>query len=360
MEEIPQNLRTALKEAKELLELGNPDSSEKARKLLLDLPDAAEYAIYHLLLAKAAKDLNQMETAVAHLEKSLELKNDNLQAIIRVSEHKLKIGLIHDAVILLKGGIDVSHKHGDPKVACKIAALLLKANQVNDALSFLTDLSQRFPNDKEVNYTLSLAYRQQGDDNRYEQESLLALQKTTVEASLKQRIGLSKHFLKKHSYQEVFALINPLDHIDHSKVSLKNSKDIINCILALSHCETGSTEEAKLRIVEVKDQSNLLASFVWAKIQLSEDIIHSAYQSCIAFKLSLNQNLSKIQQIASRAQDIPLSNPREKIVQRSQMVLDNLPELVEKLISYPLLDSYDSVSDFLKNAESLALNSLPG
>ena len=360
MDGIPQNLRMSLKEAKDLLESGRADAAEKAREILLDLPDAAEYGIYHLLLAKAAKDLNQMDTAIAHLEKSLELKSDNLQALLRVAEHKLKRDAANEAVVLLQRAVSIARDGGDAKTACKIAALLIKANEGSQAIEFLTYLSNRFPNDKEVSHTLSLAFRQQGQDERYEEECLNAIQKTTVESSVKQRIGLAKHYLSKSGYAKVIGLITPLENLDYSSVSMKNAGDIVNSMLALAHCEMKSLDIAKQKMIEVKNQSSILANYVWAAIQMSEKNIEAALDSCVAIKMSAEQKIIKMNEKKNRAQEMVASKAREEIKQRSEKILKTHASTLEEIAAYSIGNTYDDIKMFLNAAHPLVINTLPG
>ena len=91
MKEIPQNIKLALKEAKDVLDKGGAEAAEEARAKLLDISEASAFPIYHMLLAKIAKELNQKDTALAHLEKSLEFDQPSIQAILRVAESRIRM-----------------------------------------------------------------------------------------------------------------------------------------------------------------------------------------------------------------------------------------------------------------------------
>ena len=360
MEGIPQNLRMALKEAKDLLEEGGSDAAEKAREKLLEMPDAADHAIYHLLLAKAAKELNQMDTAVAHLEKSLELKSDNMQAIMRVAEHKLKKGQRDESIALLEKGLEIAREGSDVKSACRVAALLIKADATIIAIHLLNDLSKRVPNDKEVAHTLALAYRQQGQETEYEKQCLNAIQKTTLESSIKQRVGLAKYYLGKGSHGKILGIITPLESINESELPIKKAKDIINTILALSLCEMNSLDLAKQKMVEVREQVGITANYVWAKIQLAEGDFLGSHESATAIRLAASKKISGLEKKKLRATEMMSINPKEKIKQRVDKILDTSAEGLEKIAMYEFGDSRKGLDEFLDIVHPVFVNMIPG
>lgn len=360
MEGISQNLKMALKEAKDLLDVGGADAAEKAREKLLEMPDAADHAIYHLLLAKAAKELNQMDAAIAHLEKSLELNGDNMQAIIRVAEHKLKKGDRESSIILLENGSEIAKSGSDSKSACKIAALLIKADATNKAIDLLRELSKRVPNDKEVAHTLALACRQQGRDAEYETECLNALQKTPVESSVKQRIGLAKYYLEKSSFGKILGIISPLEQINESNLSSKKSKDIINVILALSLCEMNSLDIAKKKLVEVREQVGIASNYVWAKIQLAEGDLLASFESAKAIKLIAEKKLADLEKKKSRASEMLSTSRKEQIKHKGEKILETSAEGLDKIASYDLVDTKQDLKEFLALVHPVFVKLIPG
>jgi hypothetical protein len=360
MEDIPQNLRMALKEAKDFLEKGGSDAAEKAREKLLEMPDAADHAIYHLLLAKAAKELNQMDTAVAHLEKSLELKSDNMQAIMRVAEHKLKKGAREESIVLLEKGLEIAKNGSDVKSACKVAALLIKADLTVKAIDLLNDLVERVPNDKEVAHTLALAYRQQGQETEYEKQCMNAIQKTTLESSIKQRIGLAKYYLEKGSHGKILRTITPLESINESELTTKKVKDIINIILALSLCEMNSLDLAKLKMVEVKEQAGIAVNYVWAKIQLADGDFLGSHDSAKAIRMAATKKISELEKKKLRATEMLSSNPKEKIKQRGDKIIGTSAEGLEKIAMYEIGDSEKDLDEFLDVVHPVFVNLIPG
>jgi hypothetical protein len=360
MEGIPQNLRMGLKEAKDLLEKGGSDAAEKAREKLLEMPDAADHAIYHLLLAKAAKELNQMDTAVAHLEKSLEIKSDNMQAIMRVAEHKLKKGERADSISLLEKGLEIAKQGADVKSACRVAALLIKADAIEQAIELLNDLSERVPNDKEVSHTLALAYRQQGQDLEYEKQCLNALNKTTLASSIKQRIGLAKFYLEKSSFGKVLGIISPLETINESDLPIKKAKDIINTLLALSLCEMNSLDLAMQKMVEVKEQVGITANYVWAKIQFADGDLLGSHESANAIKIAASRKISGLEMKKVRAAEVMSSSSKEKTKQRGHKILETSAEGLQNIVLFELEDNKESIYQFLAIVHPVFVNLIPG
>lgn len=350
----------ALKEAKDLLETGGSDAAGKAREKLLEMPDAADHAIYHLLLAKAAKELNQMDTAVAHLEKSLELKSDNMQAIMRVAEHKLKAGERDESILLLEKGLGIAKEGSDVKTSCRLAALLIKADAVALAIELLNSLTERVPNDKEVAHTLALAYRQQGQDCEYERQCLNAIQKTTLESSIKQRIGLAKYYMEKGSYSKILRIITPLETIDETNLPIKKAKDIINTVLALSLCELNSLDLAKLKMVEVKEQVGITSNYVWAKIQLAEGDFLGSFESAKAIKIAANKKISGLEKKKLRATEMISSNPKDNIKQRGEKILETSAEGLDKIAMYEFGDNKKDLDAFFAIVHPVFIRMIPG
>ena len=132
----------------------------KKQMKLLDISEASAFPIYHMLLAKIAKELNQKDTALAHLEKSLEFDQPSIQAILRVAESRIKDGKKSDGHDLLLKGKAIVLEQGNAKYGCRIATLLIKSDYADEAIEISNELKKWNPNDREVVYTLGLAYRE--------------------------------------------------------------------------------------------------------------------------------------------------------------------------------------------------------
>ena len=101
MKEIPQNIKLALKEAKDVLDKGGAEAAEEARAKLLDISEASAFPIYHMLLAKIAKELNQKDTALAHLENRWSSINQAFKRFLELQKVALRMAKKVMAMIFL-------------------------------------------------------------------------------------------------------------------------------------------------------------------------------------------------------------------------------------------------------------------
>jgi len=360
MQEIPQNIRKELKAAKDLLESGGSEAAEKAREKLLDLSDANGYPIYHLLLAKAAKELKQRETALAHLEKSLEFDKKNAQAVIRVAEHKIEMGDNVGGTELLNEAVNIVDETGDSKIGCKVAALLIKTNRTDEAIRLLKDLKTAYPNDPEVAYTLGLAYRESGNEDAHISESLAAIQRSSLNKSIKQRVSLSKYFISHCDYEKALDLLTPLRVLNETDYPTDQSKAIINTLLAISYVELKEIDDARVHIIEVNNQTNIGSNYVWAKIQLSEDELEAAYSSAVAIQGLAHKNLEQHAARRKKALEILETPVTQEIKKKGERIAKSSAKGFELLSDLKISKDIESINKFLTEAKKILLASVPG
>ena len=360
MQEIPQEIRLKLKEAKDLLETGGMKAAEEAREKLLDLSDANGYPIYHLLLAKAAKELNQQATAIAHLEKSLEFDEKNIQAVIRVAESRIKNGEQEKAAELLEKAVELVEKTGDPKIGCKIAALLIRSGRGTKAIEMLEELKEINPNNKEVAYTLGLAYRDKGDNESYVKESIAAIQRSSLEKSIKQRVSLSKHFIMDDGYGKALGLLTPLKELERSCYPNESSMEILSTLTALCYVEIKAVDAAKECIIGLQNQSSIGANYVWARIQIEENDIDMAYKSAQAIKTLANKQCNQLENRKKRAKEIMESDAKHSLKQKGERIASISADGLESLGNTELSAEKESIVQFLDVAKHVLMASVPG
>lgn len=355
MQNIPEDLRYALKEAKDLLEQGGRDNAQAARDRLLDHPEASEYPIYHYLLAKIAKELNQADMAISHLEKSLELNPNNALALIKVAESKLKKGQNQDARDLLRKAVAVESKSG--KSISKICVLLLKSGDVETALNVIKDAHAGSPNDKEVQYTYGLALKQSGDIDGYEAASLEAIKLCTLKDSLKQRISLGKHFLNKGSYGKVMGLLSPLNTLRDSEFPSDKVGDILRVVMAYCHLKNSNYEQARNILIRVSKIESLPVNYVWAMLQLEENDIESAFRSAqavqeLARKISRNLEKKKL-----HAKEV--SSVDRKFEDRAELIESQSADGIQWCIDFSLSTDRADIIKFLDGSYTVFNNMIP-
>lgn len=363
MKEIPQNIKLALKDAKELLDRGGAEAAEQARAKLLDVSEASAYPIYHMMLAKVAKELNQKDTALAHLEKSLEFEKPSIQALLRVAESRIKDRNITEAHQLLMQAKAIVLQEGNAKYGCRVATLLIKSDHVNDAIELLNQLKKVNPNDREVSYTLGLAHRQNGSSDQYEEEALRGIQKSEVKKTLKQRVQLAKHYMIEDSFGKALGLLAPVKDLSEDEFSDEKIKEIISVMTAVCYVEVNSADIAKEIIVSVRNQSGIGANYVWCKIQFEEEEYKAASKTAEAIKLLAERLLGKLdrkKQKVGGLLDNPSAPVKESERKRLESTLSSELKGVEEITAIDIEPNKESLNHFLKTVHKVWLNTLPG
>tara|TARA_B100001939_G_scaffold219657_1_gene189077 strand:+ start:6563 stop:7678 length:1116 start_codon:yes stop_codon:yes gene_type:complete len=363
MKEIPSNIKMVLKEAKDLIEKGGAESAEQARAKLLDVSEASEYPIYHMMLAKVAKELNQKDTALAHLEKSLEFDKPSIQAILRVSESRIKDGNIIEGFDLLMKGKALVLEEGNAKYGCRVATLLIKAGYADEAIDILNQLQKLNPNDREVSYTLGLAHRQKGSSEQYEAEALRGIQKSEVKHTLKQRVQLAKHYMMENSYGKALGLLAPIKDLDDEQFSDDKIREIVAIMTAICYVEVNSADIAKELIVSVKNQSGIGANYVWCKIQFEEEEYNTAAKTASAIKLLAERLLGKMDRQKKKADGL-LNNPSSSIKdsqrKRLESAMTSEAQGIQQITQASIDPTKESLNQFLQIVHTVWLNTLPG
>ena len=363
MKEIPQNIKLALKEAKDVLDKGGAEAAEEARAKLLDISEASAYPIYHMLLAKIAKELNQKDTALAHLEKSLEFDQPSIQAILRVAESRIKDGKKSDGHDLLMKGKAIVLEQGNAKYGCRIATLLIKSDYADEAIEILNELKKLNPNDREVAYTLGLAYREKGSNDQYEEEALKGIQKSEVKKTVKQRVQLAKHYMMEDSYGKALGLLAPIKDLNDDDFSDQKIQEIVATMTSLCYVEVNSADIAKEIIVSVRNQSGIGANYVWCKIQFEEEEYKSAAKTAAAIKLLGEKISGKVDLRKKKAEGL-LNNPSADVKESMRKTLQSSLKAevkgIEEITQIDVDASKESLSHFLKMVHKVWLNTLPG
>lgn len=360
MEQIPQNIRLNLKEAKDLLEKGGRESSERAREILLDMPDAANYSIYHKLLAKSAQELGQAETAIAHLSKSIELDPTDVGVLIRVAEYQLKSDNTDNISELLKASKAAFEKNPNPKLGAKLGALLLKANQIDQAIQFLDQLLKLSPNDPEVVYTLGLAHRENNNDQEYEKQALSAIERTPLDGSIKQRLALVKYYLNKQLYGKALGLLSPLKDIESVKYPNERIADVVNLCMAFSLIHINSYELAQSHLVAVNNQSSLTANYVWACLQIADGQVPSAHRSILAINSIVAKKIDQLAKRKDRAHEMITVTEKAATIRKAQKILKVETSVLQKISQLNINEEKASLDCYLATAYQLFINSIPG
>jgi len=350
MDQIPESIKRILKEAKDLLEDGSKESAHEARDLLLDNPDAGEVPLYHLMLAKSAKECGEPEAGLIHLEKALELNPENITAIIILAEAKLRKEKKSDArELLLKGsvlsGIGVEQK-------IKIGQLLIKADAKNEALEFLRIAQESSPNVSKLRGAYAKILKIVGETEQYENESNQAIETQGLNDSVSERMDLARHYLNAREYGKVLGILSPLQSITEG-LEDKKVKDSIHLMLAHCHIKFGNQDRAREIMSKVSKLDSLKSNYLWCEIQHAEGDLENAHRSAMAVKHMASQKVEKKEKKARMLLEAgSVNNEAGKKVQLIQEKLSNVRSKgVGKVMNIPLELNAESIEGFLNESE---------
>ncbi|MEB3308566.1 MAG: tetratricopeptide repeat protein [Cyanobacteriota bacterium] len=354
MKNIPENLRMMFKEAKDLVETRDNGKIQIARDKLLDQPEGAKYPIYHYLLARIAKELNQEDAALSHLEKSLELDPNNPMALLKVGESKLKKGKADEGRQLLLNAIPLVDSN--PNNACKLCLLLVKAGEIDKAAELINLTYAKNPNDADVRYTQALALKAKGETSQYEQICLEAIRSSKLDASLKQRVNLAKHHIKVNKPGQAIDLIMPLLDLPESEMPNNKMADLLITILSYCQLSNGNLEQSRKMLTSVQVQNSLPTNYVWCSLQLREGNLDAASKSARAIKDKAVELHTKVA-ISRTNSSVSLSSG--EVPGKSSQKKEERIDHVERLASADPGQSQDDLTTFLGLAHNVFLDMIP-
>jgi len=280
MQRVPESLKRVLKEAKELLEDGSKESSYEARDLLLDNPDANDFPLYHLMLARCAKQCGEPATSYMHLEKALELDPENITALLVLAEARLKQNEKDEAVKFLQRGTKL--KDLEVEQIIKIGKLLIKAEKLAEAVEYLRVTRLASPNVSALRKTYTYALKLLGDEQNYEIESTKSIEAQDLKSSIEERVKLARHYLIKMAYDKALSTLSPLQSI----LSKEQEKISSLIIVSIAHCyiKLGYKDRAREVLTSLTKNDTITSNYIWSELQLSEGDVENAYLSACAVK----------------------------------------------------------------------------
>lgn len=350
MDQVPESLKRVLKQAKDLLESGTKESSQEARELLLDNPDAGNIPLYHLMLARSAKECSEPEMGMMHLEKALELDPDNIVALLIIIESNLNKGKKDLANDLLQRACLLSSADVEQKV--KLGQLLVKAGSTDQAVEYLRTAQLSSPNVASLRKAYANIHRLVGNDDIYESESYQSLETQDLVSSIQDRLELSAHYLKKRNYGKALGIASPLQSILNSITNHKQRSNVL-LFLAFFYVKFDQKDRARSSLALLSTSDSIQANFVWSHLQLSEGDVENAYRSASAVQ-------AKALIISDIFEKKAIMNKEAGSVNRqAQMQVEKIEDLLHSLRStgmgfisqLNLSSDVDSIQDFLDASE---------
>jgi tetratricopeptide (TPR) repeat protein len=353
MQQVPESLKRVLKEAKELLEDGSQESSHEARDLLLDNPDANDIPLYHLMLARSAKQCGELSTSYMHLEKALELDPENITALLILAEARLKQNEKSEAWKLLQRGIELTGVEVEQKI--KLGQLLVKADKAAEAVEYLKIARKSSPNVSALRKSYTYALKLSGDDHNYEIESGQSIEAQDLKSSIEERVKLAEHYLQRMAYDKTLSTLSPLQSILTS-VEEKGVGDNILAALAHCHIKFGNKERAREVLAGLTRNDTIASNYVWSELQLAEGDVENAYVSACAVR-ECARNI--VETIEKKAKQVIESDTGARSAEARKSALERingsrLGEL-RYISDYNLGKEVESIRRFLDESEKTVM-----
>lgn len=344
MDNVPESLKHVLKQAKELLEEGSP---QEAREVLLDNPDASDIPLYHLMMARIAKDSGQLEAGISHIEKVLELDPGNESAIMIVLEYKSKNNLVADALHLIEQAYNIDGLGTDQRI--RISKILSRLGKTKEAVEYIEKLQAENPNEKKLRLAYASALKENSELDKYAVEALDSIELLDLKDSVGPRLELAEYFLAQRNYGEAIGVLSPLNSLAQSEIADGGIYNAIKISLSLCHLRLKNTNRARELMSQVTRNDSIRANYVWSLLQLLEGDLQNAIRSLHAYKTCCQHQhdklLVKLEKLSSA------SPPNQLTADSAKRKIQNLLVSLQAAIEYQLLDTIDSAQSFLDVTE---------
>jgi len=336
-----------MKEAKELVDTNLKNNLEAARDLLLSIPEASEFPIYHYLLAKISKDLGHRDAAILHLEKSIEINPNNLTALLNVSESKIRSGDSVDGKSLLFKAIELGLENSSHTV--KAATLLAKVDETESAKLLLEKASILYPNDKLVKFALARILYSRAEYDSFVNVMHSAISQSSLSDSIKARISLSKYYFTIGDFNSVLEILNPIADI----IRDDKAGDLVKSMLILVWIEKNNEIMAKNTLHLLTQPSSIPSNYAWARFQLYQNNVSNAYDSSLAIRASCS---SLVEKFENRKSILENSSSDSTSDYKRELLVESSLTHVSQLAICEILPEITSVRTFLDQVHNVYLS----